>query len=666
MGNLAGKTIYQSYKSLITVGTSGTSGINGTNQPLTDGEGNELPIEVSSTEVHITSTTLDAVSYSVDGYGVVIDDEGNWAGPTAGLSGTSGTSGTSGAAGFSGTSGTSGTSGVAGAPGTSGSSGTSGTRGTSGTSGTSGAAGAPGTPGTNGSSGTSGSSGTRGTSGTSGLTGTSGSSGTSGATGTSGSSGTSGINGSSGTSGINGTSGTSGQGFTYEGNWDSITTYQPYDVVTYNVDAWITPTVSLNEIPGVAGGWYLFVQGGTNGTSGTSGLSGSIYYGTSSSPLTIGNGLQSFDVETGLAYSANQDVTINYAPDPTNYHMHGVIQSYDSGTGAIVVDVTKHTGSGTFTDWIINLDGAVGASGTSGTSGTSGSNGNVGPSGSSGTSGTSGIAGTSGSSGTSGTQGIPGDPGSPGSSGTSGTSGINGSSGTSGAQGDPGSPGSSGTSGTSGISGSSGTSGIGSSGTSGTSGAGGAGAGLNGALVATTTGGDTIPFGAISNRVLAANTGNLTLTSGDAGTVYFVPFMPQVSFTLAKINMLVTTAVASSTIFLGIYDKGSDGGPRNLLQTSTGISSATTGLKTYTISGGQALTAGTLYYLAVMPVGNATSLSVSGIIATACMQLGTMSTTTWTYGNHYVLTGTRTTLPSFAGGEVLSNAGTIPYFVLEN
>ena len=130
MANLQNQRIYQTYKSLVGIGTAGTSGVDGTLQPLTDGLGVEIPIEVSTTEVHVSAQTLDAVSYSVDGYGQVIDDQGNWVGPgQIGSSGSSGTSGTSGATGASGTSGTSGTSGATGASGSSGTSGTSGATG---------------------------------------------------------------------------------------------------------------------------------------------------------------------------------------------------------------------------------------------------------------------------------------------------------------------------------------------------------------------------------------------------------------------------------------------------------------------------------------------------------------------------------------------------------
>jgi hypothetical protein len=37
--------------------------------------------------------------------------------------------------------------------------------------------------------------------------------------------------------------------------------------------------------------------------------------------------------------------------------MHGEVTSYNAATGALVVDVKSHTGSGTYTSWVLNLDG---------------------------------------------------------------------------------------------------------------------------------------------------------------------------------------------------------------------------------------------------------------------------------------------------------------------
>jgi hypothetical protein len=304
------------------------------------------------------------------------------------------------------------TSGTAGTSGTSGTTGTSGTSATSGTSGTSGTSATSGTSGTSGSSGTSGTSGSTGTSGTSGTTGTSGSSGT---TGTSGSSGTSGTTGTSGTSGTSGTTGLDG----------------------------------------------------TSGTSGSSGLSGDRFATTSSSTYTLqapGNS-GTITVGLGLAYTVAQSIIIAY---DANNHNEAEVTSYNPLTGVISFVVFRLTGSGTYSTWQVNLDGATGGDGSSGTSGTSGTTGVDGTSGTSGTSGTTGTSGSSGTSGTTGTSGSSGTSGTSATDGTGGTSGTSGSSATSGTTGTSGTSATSGTSGTSGSSGTSGTSGT--TGTSGTSG----------------------------------------------------------------------------------------------------------------------------------------------------------------------------------------------------
>jgi len=153
MANLFNKYIYETYKSIVGLGTSGTSGLGVNLEPLTDGEGKPLPIEVSETEVNLTAPTT-VPNLFIEGYGEVIDSNGYWTGEGGGGGGT-GTSGTSGTSGVTGSSGTAGTSGTNGSSGTSGRNGYAGLNGTSGTSGTSGIS-QPGTPGTNGTSGTSG------------------------------------------------------------------------------------------------------------------------------------------------------------------------------------------------------------------------------------------------------------------------------------------------------------------------------------------------------------------------------------------------------------------------------------------------------------------------------------------------------------------------------
>ena len=159
---------------------------------------------------------------------------------------------------------------------------------------------------------------------------------------------------------------------------------------------------------------------GVNGSSGTSGLTGDKYQTTSTTPFTLGVST-TLTVGTGLAYSVAQDVIISY--NSTNHQVSEVV-SYNPLTGVLVIGPpTVVTGSGTYSVWGVNLNGAAGGDGTNGTSGTSGI---TGTSGTSGTSGAQGIQGVQGIQGIQGIQGVAGTSGSSGSTGTSGTSGSSG------------------------------------------------------------------------------------------------------------------------------------------------------------------------------------------------------------------------------------------------
>lgn len=78
------------------------------------------------------------------------------------------------------------------------------------------------------------------------------------------------------------------------------------------------------------------------------------YNATSSSSVAIGTGSKSFTATTGRLLKAGQFVSIASASDPGNA-MLGTVTSYDAGTGALVVNVTAATGSGTKNDWVIAL-----------------------------------------------------------------------------------------------------------------------------------------------------------------------------------------------------------------------------------------------------------------------------------------------------------------------
>ena len=177
---------------------------------------------------------------------------------------------------------------------------------------------------------------------------------------------------------------------------------------------------------GSAGTAGLSGSSGSSGITGTSGLSGDRYKTTSTTSFTLGNP-GTITIGTGLSYTPAQDVLITY-----NIGNHQVcdVTTYDPVTGVLVFGAPTQTiGSGTYTAWTVNLNGAAGGDGSSGTSGSSG------VAGTSGIAGTSGNTGTSGSSGTSGATGTNGSSGTSASSGTAGTAGLTGTSGTSGVNG---------------------------------------------------------------------------------------------------------------------------------------------------------------------------------------------------------------------------------------
>jgi len=75
---------------------------------------------------------------------------------------------------------------------------------------------------------------------------------------------------------------------------------------------------------------------------------------TSTSSIAIGTGSKSFTItETGKTFSVGQIVGIVYTTNQANT-MSGTITAFDSGTGAMTVNVTSVSGSGTYTNWLIS------------------------------------------------------------------------------------------------------------------------------------------------------------------------------------------------------------------------------------------------------------------------------------------------------------------------
>ena len=91
---------------------------------------------------------------------------------------------------------------------------------------------------------------------------------------------------------------------------------------------------------------------GPTGPTGPTGAQGNLYATTSSTSLTIGTGTQNLTVGTGLSYTVGQPVTIAYS---SSYEMFGDVISYNSTTGAMVVNVLATIGTGTLSSWNVNI-----------------------------------------------------------------------------------------------------------------------------------------------------------------------------------------------------------------------------------------------------------------------------------------------------------------------
>lgn len=79
---------------------------------------------------------------------------------------------------------------------------------------------------------------------------------------------------------------------------------------------------------------------------------------TSTTSLAIGTGAKSLTVDVSKGYLPGHSVKIARTAAPSNW-MHGDVTSYNSGTGALVVNVTTISGSGTFTDWTVTFSAPI-------------------------------------------------------------------------------------------------------------------------------------------------------------------------------------------------------------------------------------------------------------------------------------------------------------------
>jgi len=171
---------------------------------------------------------------------------------------------------------------------------------------------------------------------------------------------------------------------------------------------------------------------GVSGPTGASSASGDRYATTSSTSLTIQTGSQYFTGSAGLAWTTSQGILISYN---ISNEMTGEVVSYNSTNGGFEVNVTTILGSGTYSSWQVNLEGAVGAQGATGPIGPVGVTGPTGPQGATGA---VGVTGATGPIGETGPVGVTGATGVQGLTGATGPIGVTGATGVQGATGETG------------------------------------------------------------------------------------------------------------------------------------------------------------------------------------------------------------------------------------
>ncbi|CAN5807477.1 hypothetical protein BH11BAC7_BH11BAC7_12850 [soil metagenome] len=341
-----------------------------------------------------TGPTGDGVTSVIDnGNGTITINYGSTSTTTSSLYGPTGAQGPLGATGANGATGLTGPSGSTGAVGG---------QGPSGQVGATGSTGLTGATGLTGSTGAQGIVGATGAVGTTGLTG---SQGPAGPTGTAGALGATGVTGATGPSGPNGAAG-------------------------------------VNGSTGAAG---------STGSAGPTGPVGDRYASSSITTMTIiCSGNQTFTIGTGLAYSAGQTVIV---ANSVSNQMVGTVVSYVSASGVMQITITGCSGTGSYSVWSVNLNGAPGPAGPAGPTGASGATGLTGTAGATGAAGPTGLQGIAGAAGPTGTAGAAGATGA---AGPTGSIGLTGSAGATGGTGPAGANGATGATGTAGATGATG------------------------------------------------------------------------------------------------------------------------------------------------------------------------------------------------------------------
>ncbi len=248
--------------------------------------------------------------------------------------------------------------------------------------------------------------------GAAGAAGSQGPQGPQGAQGAAGPQGTMGLPGATGPAGSNGTNGSNGTGFNFTQAWSAATTYNPYDVVTYNGSTFdATAAIPAGgDPPGSNASWALMAQAGAAGAAGSQGQQGAQGATGPQGPMGLPGatgpaGTNGTNGTNGTGFNFTQAWSA-----ATNYNPYDVVTYNGSAYDATAAIPSGGNPPGSNASWALMAQaGAAGAAGSQGPQGPQGPQGATGPQGPMGLTGATGPAGANGTNGTNGTNGANGN-----------------------------------------------------------------------------------------------------------------------------------------------------------------------------------------------------------------------------------------------------------------
>ena len=145
---------------------------------------------------------------------------------------------------------------------------------------------------------------------------------------------------------------------------------QSPDAFVETADTWVAALPSWTTSVNTLGSWMNTTAAAVDADASTASTAASVAQtaasnavnapgtsATSTTPLTPSIASKSLTIQTGKAFSVGQFVVIADTANPTTNYMIGNITSYNSGTGALVVNVTNSAGVAA-SAWTISLTGA--------------------------------------------------------------------------------------------------------------------------------------------------------------------------------------------------------------------------------------------------------------------------------------------------------------------